>query len=218
MQKLKVLWEENTIKDYEAKLDSLIVQFIFEKTKGEKNKETKELQAKASALIPKIENELKGKSNVKEKALIIKEIKKFIDLKKIDKEQFDILENKVISFIEFNKEKREIHKDSLEWPVRKNSKTNNLSYVNKLYELIFWYSDTERSFDDLVNPDLKYKDYLRISMRLNSQDDIRHIVNFINEKKLEVVGEENPNISNDDKKKIKNMLRSVFLLKFMKTE
>ena len=210
---LKICFDDEIIKKYRDNLTGLISKFLIGKRYDENNKENMEYIKKTTKLMDKINTNCKKNSKIKD--LILKEINNFIKSKNINKKLYEQLDEKVEEFLEFNKDTNIRQKNYLKWPRREISTEldlKNMNEENKFYQLIFWYSKIDQEISKLISSDISYKKYLEISTELASIPEIEHIINYINEKKSD---QENNNLSNDQRKIVKSMIRAEFLSKFM---
>ena len=214
IKKLKNLYfDDEKVKKYENNLKALINEFEFAKRKDDNKKEMREYYKKGANLLKNIQKY--SQDNIQGKDLIEEEINKFIKSKNINKELYEKLEKKVKDFIEFNNEiytKKD--NNNFSWPKKKISNQKNLKEISeeyKLYELIFKYSEIEQIINELLNPETSYKNYLRISTDLNTHQ-LQHINNFIKEKRDDTY---NNQLSNDQRKQVKSMIRAELLSSLM---
>ena len=136
-------------------------------------------------------------------------INKFINLENPNREKLKNLENEVNTFFEI--EKYNHIKDTISLPNKHN--INEFNYSNnkyKLYEFIFWYSNSDNELNKLLERETNEKTWLEIFFNLNKDLDLESIMIFIKDKKLE-----------DCKglsfyqKEIKQMLRGILLSKII---
>jgi hypothetical protein len=102
----------------------------------------------------------------------------------------------------------------LQWPKNNFDLKKKLKVISeeyKFYEVIFNYSQIEQIINGLLNPEISYKNYLRISTDLNTHQ-LQHITNYIKEKKDDT---DNNQLSNDKRIIVKYMIRAELLSKIM---
>ena len=87
------------------------------------------------------------------------------------------------------------------------------SYKNyEKYNIIFWYSDIVQKLDELLDANTNEKTSMELTMNLDRFSELDPILTFINDKKLEIIGEEKA-LSPIIKGKIKQMLRGLLISK-----
>ncbi len=213
LNKLLIYWEEKTVDTYKSKLLTLQNLIISYKNKDIEDAEITKLRGDANALLIHLENKVKNKSSsIKSLNFLKEEITKFTTSNKPTKEQYKILYNKVYIFINLVGKETETKKmDTLFLPNKEQIRMIDTKNY-KLHELLFWYSFVEDNFNKLFDPDTSEKESMELTMNLYKDSELDPIMTFISEKKLELSGE-NQNLSFKDQKKVKQMLRGIFISK-----
>jgi hypothetical protein len=77
---------------------------------------------------------------------------------------------------------------------------------------MFWFSFNEENLNKLFDPEIDERTFMEIYMNLYKDCELDPIMTFISEKKLALSGE-NRNLSFNDQKKVKQMLRGILINK-----
>ena len=213
LSKLHIYWEDEKVDTYKSKLLTLQNLIVSYKNKDNEDAEITKLRGDANALLIHLENKVKNKtSSIKSLNFLKEEITKFTTSNKPTKELYKILYNKVIIFINLvgkGNEKKKL--DTLFLPNKDQIRMIDTKNY-KLHELIFWYSFVEENFNKLFDPDTSEKESMELTMNLCKDSELDQIMTFISEKKIALSGE-NKNLSFNEQKKVKQMLRGIFLSK-----
>ena len=191
-------------------MQNLIISY---KNKDIEDAEITKLRNDANTLLISLENKVKNKtSTIKSLNFIKEEITKFTNMNKPTKELYDILFNKVKYFIDLvGKENEKKKLDTLDLPNKDQMKIIDTKNY-KLHELIFWHSFIGENLNKLFDPDTDEKSAMELMMNLYKDSELDPLMTFISEKKLELSGE-NQNLSYNDQRKVKQMLRGIFISK-----
>jgi len=213
LSKLLIYWKEEKVDSYKSKLLTLQNLIVSYKNKDNEDAEITKLRGDANALLIHLENKVKNKtSSIKSLNFLKEEITKFTTSNKPTKELYKILYNKVIIFINLVEKENEKKKlDTLFLPNKDQIRMIDTKNY-KLHELIFWYSFVEENFNKIFDPDTSEKESMELTMNLYKDSELDPIMTFISEKKLALSGE-NKNLSFNDQKKVKQMLRGIFISK-----
>ena len=213
INKLSIYWKEDKIDTYKSKLLTLQNLIISYKNKDIEDAEITKLRNDANALLIHLENKVKNKTtSIKSLNFLKEEITKFTTSNKPTKELYKILFNKVNIFINLvGKESEKKKLDTLYLPNKETMKIIDTKNY-KLHELIFWFSFVEENLNKLFDPDTSEKESMELTMNLYKDSELDPIMTFISEKKLELSGD-NQNLSFNDQKKVKQMLRGIFINK-----
>ena len=213
LSKLHIYWEDEKVDTYKSKLLTLQNLIVSYKNKDNEDAEITKLRGDANALLIHLENKVKNKtSSIKSLNFLKEEITKFTTSNKPTKELYKILYNNLIIFINLvgkGNEKKKL--DTLFLPNKDQIRMIDTKNY-KLHELIFWYSFVEENFNKLFDPDTSEKESMELTMNLCKDSELDPIMTFISEKKIALSGE-NKNLSFNDQKKVKQMLRGIFLSK-----
>ena len=205
-------WDKTIIMNYKKKLWSLKFKLFSIKNKDNENPEITKLRKDSKVLLILLEEKVKNKTNLIKSYNDLKaDISNFIVCKEPTKEKYEALKNQLNILIDLTLRKNNKNLDYLNLPNKNDIRIiDTENYM--IYDLIFWFSSIEGYLEKLMHKNTHDDTYFKLVTILNQHNELEPIMKFIREKKLEFEGE-NQYFKDTDKKKVKQMLRGIFILK-----